>query len=205
AKATAAPVDATAVEPVAPVSLLPEDRIPELDLIRGVTILGILLVNVRFFMSPSAGWDLQIPRTWWGDHAVMALLTFLVDGKMMSQLAVLFGVGLAIQADRARAAGRPFTGYYLRRQFLLLLIGLAHGFLLWYGDILSSYALVAMLALVLSWLSLRGIFWWSVGLFAWFYFWMLLIVAGVVVYFVLLATDTLPKEWRPETAAAQNQ
>src|SRR5262245_23489296 len=90
------------------------ERLPALDLIRGVTILGILLINISFFSSPASGFTPHVPDSWWGDYVVRAMNIF-VEGKMMSQLAMLFGAGLALQADRARAAGRPFTRYYLRR------------------------------------------------------------------------------------------
>jgi uncharacterized protein len=155
------------VQPVEPPP--PEERLPSLDLIRGFCILGILLVNITFFMAPTRWLEPQVKETWWGDPIAAALSLFFAQGKMISQLAVLFGVGLALQADRAKAAGRPFTGYYLRRQGLLFLLGLAHTLLLWYGDILASYAIVGVGALFLSRLGQRGLLWCAAGLLSFVY------------------------------------
>jgi uncharacterized protein len=152
-------------EPVPPRT----ERLPALDLIRGVAILGIVLVNIDFFMAPTEGMEPKVPVTWWGDRVAAALTMFFAQGKMISQLAILFGAGLALQADRARAAGRPFAGYYIRRQALLFFIGLAHALLLWYGDILASYAIVGMGALLLSRLGQRGLLWCVAGLLLWVY------------------------------------
>ena len=54
------------------------------------------------------------------------------------------GAGFAVMAQRAEAAGRDFTPFYLRRSAGLLLIGLCHALLVWSGDILVIYALVSL-------------------------------------------------------------
>jgi uncharacterized protein len=73
----------------------------------------------------------------------------------------LFGMGFATMATRAEAARRPFAGMWLRRSLVLLVIGLLHSVLLWPGDILASYALLALVLLpfeqaprALPWLGL---------------------------------------------------
>ncbi|UWX03682.1 hypothetical protein H1235_12785 [Pseudoxanthomonas sp. NC8] len=58
---------------------------------------------------------------------------------------MLFGMGFAMMAQRADAAGRPFTALYWRRSLGLLGIGLTHALLLWSGDVLVTYAVLAML------------------------------------------------------------
>src|SRR5262245_38664211 len=111
------PLEQPAVEPVLTVTpvqlaLQSEERIASLDLIRGITILGILPVNMAVYMAPAEGLGLPLPPIqWWGDHVVAAAILFLFSGKMITQLAILFGAGLAIQSDRADATGRPFAGY----------------------------------------------------------------------------------------------
>jgi uncharacterized protein len=181
------------------------ERIPSLDLIRGVTILGILLINISFFMAPSPGFSPHVPDSWWGDYVVKAF-NLLIEGKMMSQLAMLFGAGLALQADRARAAGRPFTAYYLRRQGLLFLLGISHALLLWYGDILASYAIVGAIALFLSRLGQRGILWSLAGCLAWVYGWLLVFVVGMVVVFLVRGGgDATPDIAQPPAARVEEQ
>jgi uncharacterized protein len=72
----------------------------------------------------------------WADQLVVVLTLLLIDVKFITLLSMLFGAGMELQRARAAAAGRSgvFFGY-LPGAALLFLIGLAHGVLLWYGDI----------------------------------------------------------------------
>jgi len=72
---------------------------------------------------------------------------FLAEGKFISIFAMLFGVGVFIQRDRAIAAGHGLWQHNAR-MIVLMLIGLLHAHLLWYGDILFSYAVVACVAVL---------------------------------------------------------
>ncbi|QJX00740.1 DUF418 domain-containing protein [Frigoriglobus tundricola] len=126
------------------------ERIGALDLIRGTAILGILLANIPWFSGtgPTSLMGTGAPEPTFPDQFVKALTLVFVDGKFVTQLAVLFGAGLALQADRSWTAGRSFTFGYLWRTFLLFLIGAAHGLLLWFGDVLMIYACVSVAAVV---------------------------------------------------------
>ncbi len=126
------------------------ERIGALDLIRGVAILGILPANIPWFsgtgptsLSGAGAPELTIP-----DQIVKGLTLAFVDAKFISQLAILFGAGLALQADRSWNSGRPFTLGYLWRTFLLFVLGAAHALLLWFGDILMIYACVSTAAVL---------------------------------------------------------
>ncbi|MBI3098109.1 MAG: DUF418 domain-containing protein [Planctomycetes bacterium] len=124
-----------------------DERLPLLDRLRGIAILGVLVANIPWYSQPiSSGSSPRAPTDLWIDRVADMIVLVLVDGKMVTLLTVLFGAGLALQADKARAAGREFVPGYLRRQALLFAIGIAHGVLLWYGDILSAYAGVGCLA-----------------------------------------------------------
>jgi uncharacterized protein len=57
---------------------------------------------------------------------------------------MLFGAGVVLMADRRAAAGKPAAGVHYRRMLWLLLFGAAHGWLLWYGDILFTYAVCGL-------------------------------------------------------------
>lgn len=118
------------------------ERIVSLDVLRGVAILGIFLVNIVFFadvmaasMDPAAmaGEPLSEQLAW------MVVRVF-AEMKFMSLFSLLFGIRLVVQFERARQRGVDFRGKYLRRLLILMCIGLAHGLLLWYGDILFMYA-----------------------------------------------------------------
>jgi uncharacterized protein len=139
------------------------ERLAALDLIRGIAILGILPVNLPYF----AGLDFWTQGPTFdpspAGRAVSVVTLFFFSQKFITLLSMLFGVGLAIQMRNARAAGRPFDRYYLRRMGVLFLIGLAHGLLLWDGDILATYAVVALGALLLGRLPRFGVLL-SVGL-----------------------------------------
>ena len=89
-------------------------------------------------------------ETWRGtgvvDRAVLLLVGMLVEGKFYTLLSILFGMGLALQSDRAVASGIPFAGFSLRRSALLFTIGLVHGVCLFAADFLTFYAVLATAA-----------------------------------------------------------
>jgi uncharacterized protein len=87
------------------------------------------------------------------DLWVHRLVVFLAEGKFYSIFALLFGLGLALQYQRAAEQGTRFGPYWLRRMGVLLLIGLAHAYLIWTGDILILYSLLG--ALLLLWRKAR--------------------------------------------------
>lgn len=127
---------------------VPGDRIASLDLIRGVAVLGILLMNIVAFAMPEAAYlnpaAYGSPGT--ADYLVWAANAVLVDGRMRGLFSFLFGASLLLVTDRAEAAGRSAADVHFRRMAWLFLFGLAHLFLLWWGDILHHYALVGCVA-----------------------------------------------------------
>ncbi len=139
ALATSAPV----LQPVAPA-----ERIATLDVLRGFALLGILLMNIEGFVGPlDAAMTGLDPALRGADRIADALVYILVQGKFYTLFSLLFGMGFAVMAQRAEIARRPFGGFFLRRSAGLLLIGLLHAVLLWSGDILVSYALLAFMLL----------------------------------------------------------
>ncbi|MCW5940977.1 MAG: DUF418 domain-containing protein [Fimbriimonadaceae bacterium] len=133
----------------APVAPTLDGRIETLDAIRGIAILGILLANIAAFSGPELGARLSgIQEV--GRHPVEAFTVVFVNGKFRSMLAMLFGAGVALQFAKREAAGASWPGSYLRRTLLLALIGLFHYVLIWYGDILFPYAIVAAIVSVFA-------------------------------------------------------
>lgn len=125
------------------------ERIDSLDLIRGFAIPAILIMNVNSMaLPPVAYW---VPTwtvdsgTW--DIAVFWVQSLFVESRFMSIFTMLFGVGLALQADRMRAKELDPRPRLRRRLAWLLVFGLIHGFLLWPGDILTLYAVAGFIAL----------------------------------------------------------
>lgn len=126
------------------------ERILSLDVLRGFAVLGILVMNVQSFsmissayMNPTAGGGLSFE----GIHRLVWTLSHLLaDQKFLSIFSMLFGAGIVLLTSRREAAGLSAASLHYRRSFWLLVIGLAHGIFLWYGDILVTYALCAFLA-----------------------------------------------------------
>jgi uncharacterized protein len=123
-------------------------RILSLDVLRGVALLGILLVNMRHFATPalygSSQPDGGIPL----DRLVDGLIFFFAQGKFFPLFSFLFGLGLVLQLLRWQAKGLAYTPLFVRRLAVLLGIGLAHATLIWAGDILAKYAALGLLFLL---------------------------------------------------------
>jgi len=122
-------------------------RIVSLDLLRGVAVLGILIMNIQSFSMPSAAY---INPTAYGDlnglnKWVWILSNLLASSKFMSIFSMLFGAGVLLFTKRAEQKGLNSAALHYRRMAWLFLFGLLHGFLLWAGDILVNYSLCGML------------------------------------------------------------
>ncbi|KPL69573.1 hypothetical protein SZ64_16635 [Erythrobacter sp. SG61-1L] len=133
--------------PVAPVA--PEHRLVSLDFIRGIAVLGILFANIVAFAQPylAYGWPLGFGRQPDVVETGLWLAQFLlIDGKMRGLFTLLFGAGMALFATRAALHGGGI-GLQLRRLGWLMLFGIAHFFLLFWGDILFLYGIAGLISL----------------------------------------------------------
>ena len=126
----------------------PATRIATLDFVRGVAVMGILLMNIQAFAMPEAAY--ANPRAYGSWHSADLLAWWveavLVDGKMRGLFSWLFGASLLLVAERSEAAGESAARVHYRRMAWLALFGLAHLVLVWDGDILLHYALVGSVA-----------------------------------------------------------
>jgi len=120
------------------------ERITHLDMIRGVAVLGILLMNAVSYGLPSAAYfNLSSAGTEsWLDWAIAVFGEIFIDQKMMGIFSMLFGAGIVLFADHAAAKGARAGWLSLWRNLLLFGIGVLHT-LLWDGDILTTYAVCA--------------------------------------------------------------
>lgn len=124
-----------------------EDRIEAIDVLRGFALLGILLLNVRAFALPSAAYSSPMIA---GndsalDSAVFMIVQLCADQKFMAIFSFLFGAGVIIFTTRIELRTGQSGPMHYRRMGWLLAIGLCHGWLLWWGDILFGYAVCGML------------------------------------------------------------
>lgn len=129
-----------------PAPVISSERVHSLDILRGLALLGILVMNIQAFSMPIAAY--VNPTVWGGldgaNYWVWVVGHVLADQKMMTIFSMLFGAGIVLFADRADAGGRSPAALHYRRMLWLLLFGAAHGYLLWFGDILFLYAVCAM-------------------------------------------------------------
>lgn len=136
---------ASEVDSIAPITA--QERIETLDILRGFAIFGILIVNwstdLLWDVDPGSGWTAGFADrvAYWG-------ILFLADEKFWPLFAFLFGLGFAVQMERAEARGRRIAPLYSRRLLVLFLIGAAH-FILTDRDIVFMYAILGFLLLPL--------------------------------------------------------
>ncbi|HEU0120623.1 MAG TPA: DUF418 domain-containing protein [Bryobacteraceae bacterium] len=130
--------------PLSPVSR--RERIASMDVLRGIAVFGIFLINMPLFIAPSAAFFNWENNPYWTSQAdrLATLFVFLfAQGKFYTVFSFLFGLGFGVQLDRAVARRAPdFLSVYHRRLLILLVIGLLHFTLVWWGDVLHVYALL---------------------------------------------------------------
>ncbi len=119
------------------------ERISSIDVMRGVALLGILAMNIQDFSMIGSAY---LNPTTYGDlhglnYAVWYVCFVFADLKFMSIFSMLFGAGVLLMTSRIEASGRRSGPIHYRRMGWLALFGCLHGYLLWPGDILFTYAL----------------------------------------------------------------
>jgi uncharacterized protein len=126
------------------------DRILSIDILRGFAVLGILIMNIQSFsmifeayMNPTAYGDLTGLNIW-----IWITSHLLANEKFMTIFSMLFGAGILLFVDKARVSNRKPGPLHYRRNFWLLLFGMVHAYLIWYGDILVAYSLCAFFVYV---------------------------------------------------------
>lgn len=123
-------------------------RLITLDALRGFAVMGILAMNIVAFAMPF--WAYVTPLAYGGanpaERGAWFLMFVFLDGKMRGFFSLLFGASMMLIIDRATAKGESAAKVHYSRMFWLALIGLAHFFFLWFGDILFLYAAVGSLA-----------------------------------------------------------
>ncbi len=133
--------------PVATGPISPSERYESLDLLRGVAVLGILVMNIYAFAMPLAAY---FDPTIWGGIESWNLGTWVVthifvDQKFMTIFSMLFGAGIVLMMDRSEKKGVELGPVFFRRQFWLIVAAIIHAYIIWWGDILFYYAVIGML------------------------------------------------------------
>jgi uncharacterized protein len=124
----------------------PSDRVVGLDALRGFALLGILVINIRVFSMPEI---VLFNPTAYGDFTGANYWAWLaghvlVKQKFITLFTLLFGAGVALFVRNRERDDDPAVRLHLRRSLWLVAFGLAHAYLLWYGDILVAYGVTAL-------------------------------------------------------------
>src|SRR5580693_3163339 len=136
--------EADAPPVAAPVS--DAERVKLIDALRGVALLGILMMNIPGFAMPD-----YYSESFKSDPAnvnfwVSAVISVGFEGKMRALFGMIFGAGVLLFVSKKEQTGRSVTRLFYRRMFWLVLFGLIHAHLiLWIGDILYLYGFCGML------------------------------------------------------------
>ena len=122
------------------------ERIGSIDVLRGFALLGILVMNIQSFAMVGAVYD---NPTAYGDlngaNLVVWLLSHLLaDQKFLSIFSMLFGAGIVLMWQKAKCSAAKPARLHHRRMGWLILFGLLHAYLLWYGDILYTYGICGL-------------------------------------------------------------
>lgn len=150
------------------------ERFLTLDAMRGFAVMGILAMNIIAFAMPE--WAYVTPKAYGGvslENEISWFVSFvLVDGKMRGLFSLMFGASMMLVIEGAQAKGESPGKVHFARMFWLAVFGLAHYFLLWFGDILFLYASVGCIAFLFrNWEPRRLIKWaliiFGLGLLLW--------------------------------------
>lgn len=147
------------------------ERLMVIDVIRGFAIFGILLVNMAHFGYPDmylrfVGEDNFFTENWGVlDYITRVFFDIFVQVKFITMFSFLFGFGMVIMLERAKAKGERFVPIYIRRLLVLFGFGVIHAFVIWDGDILMDYALLGFLLLLFRNLKPKTMVIWAVSLF----------------------------------------
>ncbi|MBA4313549.1 MAG: hypothetical protein C0417_13070 [Chlorobiaceae bacterium] len=126
------------------------ERIDYIDILRGLSIFGILLMNIVIFSLPTKMFDVST-HPWPSTMDVLAnwFTVFFVKDKFYHLFALLFGVSFSIMMERTKSRNTDFSSFYSRRLIVLFIIGLIHGFLIWSGDVLVIYSILGFILLLI--------------------------------------------------------
>lgn len=162
-----------------------KDRFESLDVLRGVAVMGILMVNIQAFamvwpayQNPTAHMDFTgINQTaWFVQHVFFEM-------KFITLFSAMFGAGIILMTGDGPDSS---TRVHYRRMLWLLVFGLVHAYALWFGDILFTYALAGMIVVLFRRMSVGKLVFWGL-------FWTALtglILVGLMASFMMLP-DTM--------------
>ncbi|WP_110929051.1 DUF418 domain-containing protein [Bacillus massiliglaciei] len=135
------------------------ERIAVIDILRGLAILGIFMVNMPSFYTPINYMDGYDRWTSGSDRYLYIFTDIFAQASFYPLFAFLFGFGAVILCERTVQKGKSFPFLFSKRLFALLVIGCLHAFFVWHGDILITYALLGFIFLFFYKMGGRALLW----------------------------------------------
>ncbi len=132
----------------APQPVAKADRIQTIDLIRGLALLGILMMNIPGFGFLGSAFRSVVSKPGTADYYAFTIVGTAFEGTMRALFSMLFGAGMVLftMNKKEQEHGPTVAEYYYRRLLWLVLFGVINAYvLLWFGDILFYYGLCGML------------------------------------------------------------
>lgn len=131
-------------------------RIEFLDILRGIAICFICFANIQIFSGYL--FYSEEYRATFDTASINSILEYIelifIHGKFYTLFSLLFGIGMSIQFSRFNDDLSAYRRYMSKRLAILLIIGLIHIWVIWLGDIITLYALIGLLMLlVFHWSS----------------------------------------------------
>lgn len=141
-----------------------QERIGELDVLRGIALFGVLTMNLAGFAGPGVGiaeaQAAALPTAALDEYSYWGI-RWLIGDKANTVFATLFGLGFYLQLQRG--SGKPgFESRYRRRLAWLFVFGIVNAMFLWVWDILNLYAVAGFLLLAMRRWSTRALAWFGV-------------------------------------------
>lgn len=142
----------------------PGERLFHVDVLRGVAIFGILVVNMMFFVWPFYHILIDV-QPWSGiaNDIAQGFIWFFAETNFITMFSLLFGFGFYMLFQRASARQQNVRPLFVRRMFVLLGFGLVHTFFFWVHDVLVYFALVGFLLLLFRNKEPRSLTKWAVA------------------------------------------
>lgn len=124
------------------------ERIQTLDVLRGIAVLGLPIMNMVVFAMPLAAY--YNPTVFDGssyiNHFLFSLFHIFADQKFMGLFSLLFGAGIILLAEKRKSKGQGTVFGHYSRMLWLLVFGALHTWFIWFGDILAIYAVIGLFA-----------------------------------------------------------
>ncbi|WP_440603167.1 DUF418 domain-containing protein [Bacillus sp. GB_SG_008] len=158
-------------------SISQNERIHSIDIIRGIAIFGIFLVNWPVLAGIESR---DLTGVYEGlDRYIRLFYDLFVQTKFYTIFSFLFGLGFYIFMKRAEEKAYRPKLLFIRRLLILLLFGFLHYVLLWDGDILHNYAISGFVLLLFYKRQPKTLLIWS------------LILLSIWEFIMLLASSTM--------------